>query len=162
MNYQEIIFLSLGTNLGDKKENLKKCIKNIAQIATVVKLSRIYQTPSIGFDAPDFYNMMIAIETSLMAFDLLDTLQSIEKKMGRKKTALSDYESRIIDIDIICYKRQKINTQKLTLPHPHFLQRLFVLQPFDEIATDYTPILGGQIVSELLAKCSDRSKIKCL
>ena len=131
------IFLSLGSNLGERKENLALALKKISGLARLVKTSGIYESAPFGFtDQPFFLNICAEIETELPPPELLSELKQIEISMGRIKTARNG--PRVIDLDIIFFRKQKIVSQNLTIPHARYRERLFVLLPLCEIA-DFVP-----------------------
>lgn len=154
-----MIFLSLGSNLKNRKKQLKKAINHIEKLVKIVAVSPIYQTEPIGFKGNDFYNIVLALETKVNAEILLQVLLHIEDTMGRTRNQRG-YENRIIDIDLICYHQKRMATPKLTLPHPRFHQRKFVLQPFADIAPDYRPYPNGKTIRELLEDCDDLTEVK--
>ena len=132
-----MIYLSLGTNLGNKEENLRLAISEIQKrIGTVVSQSAFIATEPWGFESENsFLNACIGIETNLLPFELLDATQAIERDLGRKEKSKNEvYHDRIIDIDILIYHHAVIRTQRLTIPHAHLSERMFVLEPLDEIA----------------------------
>jgi len=144
-----ICYVSLGSNLGDKKQNLEKAIQLIAERAgTVSAISSIYETEPWGYESSNvFFNMAIRIETEHSPIQLLKITQKIEKEMGRtKKSSKSGYQDRIIDIDLIMVGNLIMETQELTLPHPLFHKRQFVMEPLCEIAPDLIhPVLEKSI-----------------
>ncbi len=132
-------YISLGSNLGDKKCNLEKAIELIAERAgTPSAISSIYETEPWGYESSNiFFNMVVRIETGLSPIQLLRMTQKIEKEMGRtKKTSGTNYQDRIIDIDLIMYDNLITETPELVLPHPRFHERQFVMDPLFEIAPD--------------------------
>ena len=136
------LILSLGSNLGNRKQNLKNCISQISkQIGNVLFESNVYENPAQGFESKnDFLNACIKVKTELKAFEVLSQIQDIEKKMGRiRKT--NSYEDRIIDIDIILLNNELIETKKLTIPHKKYRERIFVLKPLLEIGNYLDPQL---------------------
>ena len=136
------LILSLGSNLGNRKQNLKNCISYISkQIGNVLFESNVYENPAQGFESKnDFLNACIKVKTELKAFEVLSQIQDIEKKMGRiRKT--NSYEDRIIDIDIILLNNELIETKKLTIPHKKYRERIFVLKPLLEIGNYLDPQL---------------------
>ena len=136
------VILSLGSNLGNRKQNLKNCISYISkQIGNVLFESNVYENPAQGFESKnDFLNACIKVKTELKAFEVLSQIQDIEKKMGRiRKT--NSYEDRIIDIDIILLNNELIETKKLTIPHKKYRERIFVLKPLLEIGNYLDPQL---------------------
>jgi 2-amino-4-hydroxy-6-hydroxymethyldihydropteridine diphosphokinase len=137
MENKHLIYLSLGSNLENKKEHLENAVKAIhSEIGRVLNVSSIYKTPAQGFDGEDFNNICIKLETELTPLDLIDKLLSLELDLGRIRTDNKNYQNRVIDIDIILYDSIIMNTSKLTLPHPRALERDFVLFPLLEISGD--------------------------
>ena len=147
MNKNKVL-LSLGSNIGDKKMNLQSALSLIdKKIGDVVSISKIYQTPALGFVGEDFYNCCIAVNTDLSPIELLKNLIKIEKDGGRLKTKVAAYESRTIDIDILFYENQIINIPDLQIPHPRLHQRAFVILPLLDIAKSKVhPILKTTIL----------------
>lgn len=130
------VYLSLGTNLGDKERNLSVAIKEIGRrIGTVRVQSAFLTTKPWGFSSDnDFLNAAVCCETALSPFDLLYGTQAIERDMGRlSKSVGGVYHDRIIDIDILVYDDIHIETPELTIPHPRMNERDFVLKPLKEI-----------------------------
>ncbi|NND93221.1 MAG: 2-amino-4-hydroxy-6-hydroxymethyldihydropteridine diphosphokinase [Flavobacteriales bacterium] len=155
----ELVFISIGTNIGNRSQNLDKCIELIgARIAVPKRVSSYYRSESWGFDAEDFYNAVIEVEVNLEAMELLKCTQGIEASMGRPaKTLLSGYESRLIDIDILTHGDKLINEPGLKIPHPKLSERNFVLMPWSEIAPDLILPDIGKSVIDLLFDCKDSS-----
>ena len=131
-------FLSLGTNLGNKQENLQIAIQYIAEkIGKIIAQSSVMETDPWGFVSENtFLNMVIKVETSLSPLEILKETQKIEKLMGRTQKTQQAYQDRIIDIDIILYDDIILDTPELKLPHPLLHERDFVLKPLCEIAPD--------------------------
>ena len=136
------VYLSLGTNLGDKEHNLVSAIKEIERrIGPVRAQSAFLTTEPWGFKSENtFLNAAVRVETKLSPNALLRVTQQIEREMGRTQKSSVDpqqskviYHDRIIDIDILLYDDLHINTKKLTIPHPHMHERNFVLIPLKEI-----------------------------
>lgn len=128
-------------------------------VGSVVKISPIYETPAWGFDGDNFYNCCIAVETSLKPSVLLEKLLEIETRLGRKRNEGTGYASRTVDIDILYYDREIINTEALTIPHPNLQLRRFVLKPLADIAPQfYHPVLKKD-TRNLLQECKDKSNI---
>ena len=135
------LYLSLGTNLGQRQSNLDTALTLIGQrIGTVQAKSGVIETEPWGFESSNrFLNMTVKVETSLKPMDVLHTTQMIEREMGR--TAKSDkdgYQDRIIDIDILLYDDNVMTTLELTIPHPLMYKRRFVMEPLAEIAPELT------------------------
>lgn len=159
-----LVYLSLGSNLGDRFQNLQSAIDLIKKEGCeVLSISSIYETPPLGFVTDDyFYNICISIKTLFNPEGLLDKLLEIEQVLGRtKKTNINIetpiYSSRIIDIDIIFFDQLISKTDKLSIPHPLFTQRKFVLVPLNEIASNYREPVSKLKINELLAICKDTS-----
>ena len=139
------VYLLLGSNLGDRYQNLKKAISTIGQITgSVVLTSSVYQTAAWGnTDQPDFYNISVGIQTTIDARRLLQLLLQAELEMGRERT--SKWGARIIDIDILFYGDQIIKEADLTIPHPGIPFRRFALVPMNELNPDL--IHPGQVLT---------------
>ena len=151
------VYLGLGSNQGDKIENIKKAVTLISERAGVVfALSDFYKTLPHGYESSEIYiNAAIWIDTNLNPEELLLVTQEIEKEVGRKeKTIDHEYHDRVIDIDILLYEDQIIQTTYLTIPHPLMHCREFVLLPLSEIAPDIVHPVSGKTIAEL------RSQIK--
>jgi len=130
------VYLSLGTNLGDKEHNLLSAITEIERrIGPVRAQSAFLSTEPWGFKSENtFLNAAVRVETELSPHALLRITQQIERDMGRtQKSVDGQYHDRIIDIDILLYDDLHINTKKLTIPHPRMYERDFVLIPLREI-----------------------------
>lgn len=148
-----LVYLALGTNLGNKPSNLLQAIGWLAEkIGIFSALSSVYKTKPIGFESDnDFLNMVVGVETLLTPIEILSITQSIEKTIGRTQKTGTFYQDRIIDIDLIAYKDLIIQSENLQLPHPLFHKRRFVLEPFNEIAPDYVhPVLHKKVKKLLI------------
>ena len=145
------VYLALGTNLGNKNQNLENVLKLIAErIGTLSAVSSIYETEPWGFNSPNsFLNMAVKIETELYPFDLLNKTKELEYELGRVQKTTQNYQDRIIDIDIILYDDLILQSEQLILPHPLFHQRDFVLKPLIEITPDLIHPVFGKAISEL-------------
>ncbi len=136
------IYLALGTNLGERKDNLQAAICAFDPLISVVHRSLIYETEPWGFtDQPAFLNMVVRAETELSARALLDFLKKLEATLGRIATFRNG--PRLIDLDILFYDDLILNTPGLVIPHPRLHERAFVLVPLADVAPDLVhPILG--------------------
>lgn len=131
-----IAYLSLGTNLGDKRKNIVEAIKNIGElVGDVVRQSALYETEPWGFRSDNrFVNAAVCVDTQLSPRRLLEVTQRIEREMGRTlKSDGGEYHDRIIDIDILLYGDLHIDEPDLKIPHPLMHERDFVMTPLNEI-----------------------------
>ncbi len=142
-------YLSLGSNLGDRDANLQEAIRHLEAFGRVKARSSLYETePMEMTNQPWFLNCAVAFETDLVPHELLDSVLSIEKSMGRQR--LIPKGPRVIDIDILFFDDQIENSADLTLPHPALHQRRFVLEPLAEIAPSLEHPILNQSVTEML------------
>ena len=143
------VYLGLGTNLGDKDRNLRRAVGHLQKkIGNVLSLSSFYETAPWGFVSEhSFLNAVACLETELAPADVLRRTQEIEKEMGRTHKSVDNvYTDRLIDIDLLLYDGQILDSHELVLPHPYLAQRRFVLEPLCEIApTLRHPVLGKTI-----------------
>ena len=146
--------------MGQRLANLQEAVFNLgARIGKVVDVSAVYESPSWGFEGGDFLNACIAVETSQAADQILKTILAIETTMGRERSSEEGYVSRTIDIDIIYYGNEVIQTEHLRVPHPEMQKRGFVLKPLADIAPQfYHPELNKD-TRNLLQECKD-TKVK--
>jgi 2-amino-4-hydroxy-6-hydroxymethyldihydropteridine diphosphokinase len=153
-------YLLLGSNLGDRYQNLQSAISMIGQIAgSVVRSSSVYQTAAWGnADQPDFYNISTELETPFDARRLLQLLLEIEVQMGRVRDM--KWGARIIDIDILFFGEQVIREADLMIPHPGIPFRRFALEPMHELRPDLRHPESGLTIKELLLQCPDKLEVK--
>lgn len=131
-----MVYLGLGTNLGDKQKNLNDAIRMLEnQVGEVEKVSSVIETEPEGFRSDNmFLNAVVKVRTALSPFEILDITQDVEKSLGRKeKSSNGIYHDRVIDIDILLYDDINISTPRLVIPHPRMTQREFVMTPLAEI-----------------------------
>ncbi|MDD5812976.1 MAG: 2-amino-4-hydroxy-6-hydroxymethyldihydropteridine diphosphokinase [Bacteroidales bacterium] len=131
-----MVYLGLGTNLGDKQKNLNDAIRMLEnQVGEVEKVSSVIETEPEGFRSDNmFLNAVVKVRTALSPFEILDITQDVEKSLGRKeKSSNGIYHDRVIDIDILLYDDINISTPQLVIPHPRMAQREFVMTPLTEI-----------------------------
>jgi 2-amino-4-hydroxy-6-hydroxymethyldihydropteridine diphosphokinase len=144
-----LVYLGIGTNLGDKEGNLNRAILLIqTRIGEALNVSSFYRSNPWGFSSENsFLNGVLLIDTSFSPSELLEKLKKIEVRMGRIAKTEDKYTDRVIDIDILFYENRTINERRLTIPHPHIAQRGFVLVPLAEIAPDLIhPVLQKSIL----------------
>ena len=153
------IYLSLGSNIHDRAANLRRAVNCIAEsIGTIIKKSPIYETQSWGYDDNDYLNMAIEVKTTLSPSDLLKATNKIESALGRVRSG-NGYEARPIDIDILFYDNEIIDTPTLTIPHQKIALRRFVLQPTADIAPDYVHPTLHKTIQNLLDECEDTGAV---
>lgn len=147
-----VILLSLGTNLGNRESNLKEAVSIIKKrVGNIISLSAFYQTSPWGFESQnEFLNAALMVKTSLSPDILLRKTQAIEVELGRLTKSNGTYSDRIIDIDILYYDQECINTPELVIPHPLLQLREFVLVPLQEIAPDWQHPILHKSTTELL------------
>ena len=148
MNQHQVI-LSLGSNQGDRLTAIMSCIDLIhSEVAVVVKVSKLYETPAWGFESAAFYNCAILVHTSKSAQKLLRQVLKIEKKLGRIRGTAAGYQARIIDIDLISFDEEIIASENLKIPHPLVQNRKFVLQPMLDLGLNWEhPVFKKSILS---------------
>ncbi|MAZ72373.1 MAG: 2-amino-4-hydroxy-6-hydroxymethyldihydropteridine diphosphokinase [Flavobacteriaceae bacterium] len=161
MNHNNNIYLSLGSNLGNRFQYLQQAVDAIfTEIGTLHKISSVYETPALGFDGDPFLNCVLWVRSSLTARQTLKITQKIEKQLGREqKTTTVGYASRVIDIDIVLYNTEIFTEKNLEIPHPRFHSRAFVLQPLAEVNPQLVHPVLQQNVIKLLAKTKDGGAI---
>ena len=140
-----IVYLGLGTNIGNRRGNLVKAAALLAErVGDILALSGFMETEPWGFDSENlFLNAAIKMETPLTPDELLSATQAIEREMGREKKSDGTYHDRVIDIDILLYDNRVIEQLGLIVPHPLMQERLFVMAPLAEIAPfERHPLLG--------------------
>jgi 2-amino-4-hydroxy-6-hydroxymethyldihydropteridine diphosphokinase len=155
------VYLGIGTNLGDREKNLEQALDKIAEVIGIIaSRSSVYETEPWGFQSSDqFLNMVIGVDTNLKPSGLLGRLLMIESLLGRLRDG-KQYSSRIIDIDILLYGRQKVDTISLKIPHPRMHERNFVLIPLCEIAPRIIHPVFRKTMTELLNECKDKGSIR--
>lgn len=151
------VFLGLGSNLGDRQENLDRALDYISQRLRLGKVSSVYDTEPLGdTDQPHFLNMVCQVFTYLEPAALLTLAKGIERKLGRTgKTGAA----RPIDIDILLFGEQVIDTPDLVIPHPGMTGRAFTLIPLAEIAPDLVHPGSGQTIKQLLQNMTEKQGV---
>jgi deoxyguanosine kinase len=157
-------YLSLGSNLGDRLGNLTKAVDLIKQVpARIIHLSSVFESKALGFKTDsDFLNLCVKLETGVTPEKLLEECLKIESNLGRIRNQDGAYSSRTIDIDLISVDNICTSSSFLTLPHPRFKERNFVLIPLAEIAPDFKDPLSQQHILDLQRNCKDQSRLKTI
>lgn len=146
-----IVYLGLGSNLGERKDNLEKVITLLSEKLEILVASSVYETPPWGYtDQPAFFNQVIKSGTCLTPLALLEFIKQTEKQMGREPTFR--YGPRCIDVDILFYDDLILESEELDIPHPQLTERAFVLVPLAEIAPDLVHPIYNQKISALLER----------
>jgi len=163
MDIQNQVVLAIGSNQGNRLEVIQsaiECIHN--EVGTIVKVSRLYETPAWGFESEPFYNCALVMHSPLSADVILDKVLSLEKKLGRVRSEKEGYQSRIIDIDVIAFNEDIIATESLKIPHPLMQERMFVLLPMRDLNLDWRHPILQKYLPELLKASEDKSNCKVI
>jgi 2-amino-4-hydroxy-6-hydroxymethyldihydropteridine diphosphokinase len=147
---KKLVYLSLGSNLGDREKYLREAISRLEELGVIRQISAFYETQPVDVqgEQPWFLNCALAMETELMPLDFLSRMLAVEQSMGRIRTAPKG--PRTIDIDIVLFGNDVLDTPELTVPHPAMHQRRFVLEPLAEIAPAVVHPVLKRTVRELL------------
>jgi len=155
------VFLSLGSNIGDRESNLAQATMALSinlDVADIQSSSYYESEPLYNPDQPKFLNSVVSCGTTLKPFEFLDIVTRIETMLGRSETREKN-QPRTIDIDILLHGDAILETEELTLPHPMLGLRKFVLLPFDEIASNFQIPHLNITVKDMLARCPDTSTV---
>ncbi len=153
------VILALGSNLGDRLGYLLEALDKLHHLGQVMSVSPAYLSSAYGkTDQPDFLNAVIIMHTRLEPQKLLEKIKEIESQIGRKNR--EHWGPREIDIDIILYQQQIIQTPNLAIPHPDFHNRMFVLRPLSDIAPEIVSPIHQKSIRELLNDCPDKTIIE--
>lgn len=155
------VFLSLGSNIGDRETALREAVLRIRAIprTRIEKISSVYETEPWGYhDQNPFLNCVLSVRTSATAPVFFQRLKNVEREMGR--TPAIRYHPRLIDIDILFFNDDIITTSELTVPHASICERRFVLEPFCEIAAEFIHPVMKRTMRELLLECTDTGSIR--
>ncbi|MDX1942411.1 MAG: 2-amino-4-hydroxy-6-hydroxymethyldihydropteridine diphosphokinase [Saprospiraceae bacterium] len=156
------LFLGLGSNLGDRKQNLQRATEQVeTHIGEILKASSIYETQAWGIEnQPDFLNQVLEINTQFEPEKILEIVLIIEQNMGRERQI--KWGERLIDIDILFYENWVLRTEKLMIPHPFLQDRNFVLAPLVEIAPDFVHPVLQRSIRDLFLDSKDHLVVKIL
>ena len=158
MKSQHQVVLSIGSNQGNRLENIESCIHLIHQeVGTVIQVSKLYETPAWGFESDAFYNCALLLHSYSPAQKILNQVLKVEKKLGRIRSEQQGYQSRIIDVDLIVFDDQIIESEKLMIPHPLMQNRKFVLLPMQDLKLNWKHPILQKTVSELISNTPDES-----
>ena len=158
MMHEQTVLIGIGSNTGDRLDHLQSAIDAIhTQIGSIDQISRLYQTPALGFEGADFINGCLKVSTQLEASQVLDKLLVIEQHLGRIRHDDGQYHSRTIDLDLLFFDSLISKSERLELPHPRLHERRFVLQPLADINSDFEHPILKQTISKLLENCEDDS-----
>jgi len=154
-----VVYLGLGSNIGDKEAHIIQALRLISEICKVKKKSHLYLTEPIGNrDQEWFLNCVVEVETELNTEHLLASIKSIERTLGRVKTVKNG--PRIIDIDILFFGNQIVQTKNLVIPHPLLQERLFVLQPMMDLNADFVHPVLKKSIQELYKNHPKNEKVR--
>ncbi len=158
------VYLGLGSNLGDREQNLRKALSVLDETdgITVRSASSCYETEPVGSvtGQDDFYNAVAEIETALSPQELLTRIKSVERELGRLSG--ERWGPRVIDIDILLWNNNILHQEGLTVPHPEMTARAFVLTPLAEIAPDVVHPVARKSVAELASQLDDTHRVRRL
>jgi len=158
MPHMARLYLALGTNLGDRWENLREAIRRLETFVRVQRISSIYETEPWGItEQPRFFNLVVEGESELEPLALLNALKRVESEMGREPG--ERYGPRVIDLDILLYADLVLQTDRLEIPHPRMAERRFVLVPLAEIGPNVVHPRLMQTAQELLAQLPDNGDV---
>lgn len=161
MNTQHQVILSLGSNQGNRLVNIQSAVDLIhREVGTVVKISKLYETQSWGFESDAFYNCALVLHTLHDAQSILEKVLEIEKKLGRIRSESEGYQARPIDIDVIAFNEEIIDSKNLKIPHPAMQERMFVLLPMRDLNLDWRHPILQKYLPEILKASEDKSLCK--
>jgi len=159
LNY---LYLGLGSNLGDKIENILLAYTQIQErIGCIKNKSFVYETPPWGFKSKDvFYNTALLVETKLNAIEVLKIIKEIERELGRDTAYKVGYSSRVIDIDILDFNGEIMSSVELTIPHPHIENRDFVLYPLRDVNNSWIHPVSSDSIQRMIEEIGNQNEIK--
>ena len=158
MKLQHQVILSLGSNQGNRLENIKQCIASIyQQLGTVVAVSKLYETPAWGFESDAFYNCALLMHTQHTPDFVLEKILQIEIQIGRVRNNQQGYQARLIDIDLVAFDNQIVSSENLQIPHPLMHKRKFVLLPFADLGMSWEHPVLKKSLDNLILESEDDS-----
>ncbi|MBJ6369363.1 2-amino-4-hydroxy-6-hydroxymethyldihydropteridine diphosphokinase [Snuella sedimenti] len=162
MKRSRTYYIALGSNKGDKLQNLQEAVEAIhLKIGMVITISKVYTSAAFGFEGDDFLNACLVLKSDLKPEEVLQELLVIEVSLGRVRTeGVEGYQARTVDLDIIFSEKDIISTDTLEVPHPEMSKRQFVLLPLHDVAPNMVHPILHKTVSELLASCGDTSVLE--
>ncbi|MDT0675619.1 2-amino-4-hydroxy-6-hydroxymethyldihydropteridine diphosphokinase [Autumnicola musiva] len=160
MNPPKIVHIALGSNVGDRFVILQRAVNRLYEkVGDILIISGIYKTPAWGFEGNEFLNTCVAVSTRFSAEEVLRKLLQIETELGRNRSGSTNYQNRTLDLDIVLFEDEVIQTENLEIPHPEMQNRRFVLQPLQDIAArEIHPVIKKSI-AQLLKETNDISGI---
>lgn len=150
--------VAIGANLGDRRATVTWAIEQLALDLHHIRISRVIETEPVEVHEPQppYFNAVVVGETNLSVDELFERLRGLERRRGR--TRLTYHAARTLDLDLLFYGSLQLDTPGLTVPHPRFRQRRFVLEPLVEIAPDWVDPVTGQTATALLAALIEKEK----
>lgn len=146
-----IVYIGVGTNVGDRRANLAGALDAVARLGTVDAVSNVYESEPVGYaDQPVFWNLVVRLRTALAPFDLRAALEAAEHRLGRRPTFRDG--PRVIDLDLLLYGAQRVDTAELEVPHPRMMERAFVLRPLSELDPELEHPVTGECIGDRLAR----------
>jgi len=154
-------YLSIGSNLGDRLHYLQFGVNELKSHGSIEKFSCIYETEAIGFETDNlFLNACLIFKTNFTPEELLVKIHAIEASAGRVRIGDGKYHSRPLDIDIIFFNLDVFQSEKLTIPHPKYSERKFVLLPLNDLSENLTDPVSKIAIKTLIKDCLDHSKVE--
>ncbi|MDT0649742.1 2-amino-4-hydroxy-6-hydroxymethyldihydropteridine diphosphokinase [Autumnicola edwardsiae] len=160
MNSPKLVYIALGSNVGERFLFLQDAVDRLfEEVGEVKDVSKVYETPAWGFSGNSFLNACVTVATRFSSEEVLQKLLQIETEAGRSRTDSKNYQNRTLDLDILLFEGEVVETEKLKIPHPEMQNRKFVLQPLQDIAGKEVHPLLKKTISELLQQTKDKTEI---
>ncbi|MDT0647487.1 2-amino-4-hydroxy-6-hydroxymethyldihydropteridine diphosphokinase [Zunongwangia sp. F260] len=160
MNSPKLVYIALGSNVGERFLFLQDAVDRLfEEVGEVKAISKVYETPAWGFNGNSFLNACVTVATRFSSEEVLRKLLQIETEAGRSRTGSGNYQNRTLDLDILLFEDEVMETENLKIPHPEMQNRKFVLQPLHDIAAkEMHPVLK-KTISGLLQQTKDKTEI---